>query len=323
MAGASEGTDRQGSGYHAPTATDILLDPQEARLEQIFGAASQVLHDPFSDATRERQKYLLVVALLTMCLARSVISIENWKPEDLEVRINLTSHGLSYIFAGATLYLMILFGIGAWQELTTAGYELRAAMPRFRKLFLDAALAPGKLQARKDKVDPKWAAFKDEWEAARAADELAQKSLAPERQKLEDRRRQIEHEHSEKWRQLKAMNAGQAAREAETRRYDEAKFELNEDEQELFDRSRASIKVREDQQAHLIEKHKVDEQGKEFVEIALGSVKAYLDPSAPSALKVVKTIDRHLKSRRWLELFLPLIFGAIAVYMGLHPVASK
>jgi hypothetical protein len=323
MAGASEGTDRQGSGYHVPTATDILLDPQEARLEQIFGAASQVLHDPFSDATRERQKYLLVVALLTMCLARSVISIENWKPGDLEVRINLTSHGLSYIFAGATFYLMILFAIGAWQELTTAGYELRAAMPRFRKLFLDAALAPGKLQARKDAVDPKWTAFKDDWDAARATDEVTQKSLAPEKQKLEERGRQIEREHSEKCRQLKATHADQAAKDAETKRYDEAKFDLNEDEQELFDKSRASIKVRDEQQAHLIEKHKVDEQGKEFIEIALASVKAYRDPSAPSALKVVKTIDCHLKWRRRLELVLPLIFGAIAIYMGLHPVASK
>jgi hypothetical protein len=323
MAGASEGTDRQGSGSHAPTATDILLDPQEARLEQIFGAASQVLHDPFSDATRERQKYLLVVALLTMCLARSVISIENWKPEDLEVRINLTSHGLSYVFAGATFYLMLLFGVGAWQELTTAGYELRAAMPRFRKLFLDAALAPGKLQARKDAVDPKWTAFKDEWDAATATDERTQKSFDPEREKFEERRREIEREHSEKCRQLKAAGADKLALAAETRRYGDAQNELNEDKEDLHAKSEASTKELDKQRAHLIKKHNVDEQGKEFTEIALDSVKAYRDPSAPSALKVVKTIARHLTCRRLLEVFLPLIFGAIAVYMGLHPVASK
>jgi len=84
------------------------------------------LRDPFSDVTRERQKYVLIVSTLVLCLRLAVVNIDKVEAEWFHLTVN--PQRIVYVLALAMIYLTILFAIGAKQELNAAKYDAQAGV---------------------------------------------------------------------------------------------------------------------------------------------------------------------------------------------------
>jgi len=191
MADEQENGTTVGSGV---AADDVLLAPDALRRVKIFRAGSELLRDPFSDATHERQKLLLGLALLTLGVSRCLFVIKKVSIEDVEVEIAIAH--LSYVLAALTIYITALFGVGAWQEWKRAKDELDAGLQTLSLYFYEAIQNPARQAEQLRKLLDSNAPFKQEWEAATAAYEKVRDSVAVLRVQLESGKRRMK---TSKW----------------------------------------------------------------------------------------------------------------------------
>lgn len=92
-------------------------------LQRLYRITSQAVRDPLSKTTRERQRLLLVAVVLTLGLSFFILNPHNFKVDGGD--ISISPQNLTLVSAAATLYLTVLFAVGALQELNAE--RLRSA----------------------------------------------------------------------------------------------------------------------------------------------------------------------------------------------------
>lgn len=96
---------------------DTRLQEQQVQfLENLPRVAGRLLHDPFSDVTRQRQRYLLIASIITLALTFSVFDVSRLSIWGGSGVVTLSSSHLACIIAFATIYLVALFLVGGIQE---------------------------------------------------------------------------------------------------------------------------------------------------------------------------------------------------------------
>ncbi len=293
------------------------LDPRAARRKKILTAGAELLREPFSDATRERQKYLLISAVLTMCLARGIASIESVELEFLRVRV---AAEITHVFAFATAYLMILFGIGAWQELTAANYAVKAALVYPMKLLTDTVIASARQVLALDTLATHAAPY---WDAVRAAElEYRRKDDAhAERiRRLDEELTRLRNRHAEISQTKESRPEEREARTVELEK-------VNQRIEKIEERKEDAEVERDEDRSEYLHRPGIIAQGYGASDLsqeiaALGTTVTgdYKGEIPDAVLKLADRSVRYLALRKWAEILLPLIFGAIAVLVGLHPV---
>lgn len=105
----------------------------DAFLQNVLRSGQRLTRNSFSKTTRDRQKFLLIAAVLTLAFAFSAIDIDIIKPGVLQAQVKVNNERLANIFAAATVYLLFLFGLGAFQE---------SAADDFRHAYVAVELRP-------------------------------------------------------------------------------------------------------------------------------------------------------------------------------------
>jgi hypothetical protein len=161
-------------------------------LDAILSDATRLISDPFSETTRARQRYLLVSSVITLSLTFSVFKVKDLSEFGVKGVVDISSEHLASIFATATIYLLLLFLVGAIQEMGLLKLRLR---------YFEKQKKP----------------FYEEW--MERSDELA---------KLLDERRQTRERLSdESMKSIMIMNAWAAKREPLSRSLGERGSELS------------------------------------------------------------------------------------------------
>jgi hypothetical protein len=321
VADETDKTGQQGSGTQTSVPAADSLDTPVDRLKKILTAGSHLLHDPFSDVTRERQGYLLIASVLTLCISRAFISID--KVEMGGVDFQLESANIAFVFAAATGYLAILFAVGAFQEILSARYEIHAGMVELGSMFQEAVSTPAKLAADFGLAEEKRAAFTKEWEAATAEWEQATQKIDAEIKKLEEPIERAQKAIDSIDAKIKERPQDYEKLEPEKTRAREDFDKITGQKDELFGK-RAAVRVQfERKQARIKKNHGAKARNEGYTAMARVAVTPLTDKSPEHALDIAKRSALHLKLRLWVEIAAPLLFAAYAIYYGLNPLPLK
>jgi hypothetical protein len=308
----------------AQPASDATLDPSAARLSRVVAIAARYLTDPFSETTRERQKYLLISAILTLCLARAVVKLTGAKLEVLE--LDIESFNLVYVFALATLYFMVIFGVGAWQEFVAAGYRIEEGRSQLQQIAHEAAQEA--LQTMEDlrEFDTRRAEFANEWQR------LAGEAI-PVSEKFEEDNRFLKKRFADAekyYKDLKARSNDPRLPKSE-RAASEAKLANATDRMQAILNYEHDLDKMKKQATEDFERRQDELRSKRDAEVGSGRLEKLLDAimrtgndsSAERARKAAQELVTHLKLRMSVEFILPLVFGAFALVVGFSPSLHK
>jgi hypothetical protein len=94
-------------------------------LDSILSVATRLIGDPFSETTKARQKCLLISSVIALTLTFSVFDVNELSGLGIKGTLNIHSERLACIFAAATAYLLLLFLVGAIQEIGLMKLRLR------------------------------------------------------------------------------------------------------------------------------------------------------------------------------------------------------
>jgi hypothetical protein len=315
---------KQAGGEEILPLPETLLDPADARLKRILVIAAEYLTDPFSDATRERQKWLLVSAILTLCLARAAVRVTGAKLEVLD--LDIESLNLVYVFALATLYLMVLFGVGAWQEFTAAQYRIQEGRAELQKIVIEAARGPLNHRETLREIEARNAYYAEQWQKANDEDADASAKFKEDDQTLRARKADADKIFDGIRLEQAKPNLSVARKEeladkvAKVRNAVNVVERLQDGLAERRDHWNATFQMRRDE----IRAAQEADGGPGKLEKLLNAIFRYHnDKSTESASQVSRTLVRHLKLRMSVELVLPLAFGLLAVVVGFSPSLHK
>jgi hypothetical protein len=314
---------KQAGGEDISALPVTSLDPTDARRKKILAIAAEYLTDPFSDTTRERQKWLLISAILTLCLARAAVRVTGAKLEVVD--IDIESLDLVYVFALATLYLMALFGVGALQEITSAQYRIDEGCFELQQVFLEAAMEDVRQQKMLDDIKAELNASADQQQ--RAADEVK-----PELEKLKIRNEALKARFEKVTTRLDQIEA--ALKDASLRKSRvgalkrerailwERAHRIFEAETAVDEKTKKATEELEAKQDAIRAAQEAEVPGK-FERLFNAIFRYRHDFSADEASKVSARLRTHLKLRMSVELVLPLVFGLLATVVGFWPSLHK
>jgi hypothetical protein len=290
------------------------LDPQTKRLYKVLVAGSRLLRDPFSNVTRERQKYVLIASTIVLCLRLAVVNIDKVEAEWFDLTVN--PQRIVYVLALATIYLTILFAIGAKQELTAAKYAAEAGVLPLRdavRELLDEAGERGKKIA----AIIRRAAVLNKLEGNDPSREQKMKELNAERHRLED---ELGREHT---RLSEVLSKVQAAVGTEKETLLKQQSQLGDkvarigEQLDEIDADLRPLLLAEWRRPRLLLRPR--SRTEELNKLVAAAILAYQDQTPDKLSELIDRLDFYIFFREYAEFLAPIAYGAIGALAGFWP----